>query len=601
MVGYQYTIKFIQLRKAIMYLEHYGLKLKPFSISPDPQFLWLGERHREALATLRYGIIDNKGFLLLTGDVGTGKTVLINRLIKLIDVKVTVATIPDPGLGLIDFYNILADEFKMNRIFNQKGEFLINFKTFLTEAYGAQKTVLLIIDEAQRLAHELLDEIRVLSNIDFNGSKLINIFLVGQSELRAMLMEERNRPFRQRITVNFNIEPLNERETASFIEHRLKIAGATRRYFTADAMSEVHTFSKGFPRLINVMCDHALMSGYSAGLTMLNGGIIKECAKDLQISVNADAQTLNKKMQAEYPTPARQPKADEYTGELKILGESPFLKTAGFIVIILILIGVIISFFNNSPFDKSLNLVKSDNRIAIVQSSTGKEKAPPTTIAISEDDTMEMPANMAQSENIKAVNSIEKTEIDKKQPDKDLMEIKTDAIAVDEATRDQLPENTFTEDKKSIVDEKVTPVVQATNQSPKPQGKHLHMELIDKKFLVSFERDSTEIASKDFETLAKIAEYLFRDSNPKVIVEGYTDSYGNNFYNQKLSQLRANMVKSYFVGQGIAISRISAIGLGSENPIADNENREGRSKNRRVEIKFRLSTEGDVKKKRHPN
>ena len=176
MVGYQYTIKFIQLRKAIMYLEHYGLKLKPFSISPDPQFLWLGERHREALATLRYGIIDNKGFLLLTGDVGTGKTVLINRLIKLIDVKVTVATIPDPGLGLIDFYNILADEFKMNRTFNQKGEFLINFKTFLTEAYGAQKTVLLIIDEAQRLAHELLDEIRVLSNIDFNGRQLINIF-----------------------------------------------------------------------------------------------------------------------------------------------------------------------------------------------------------------------------------------------------------------------------------------------------------------------------------------------------------------------------------------------------------------------------------------
>lgn len=425
--------------------------------------------------------------------------------------------------------------------------------------------------------------------------------MVGQSELREMLLEERNRPFRQRIAVNYNIEPLNEKETVAFIEHRLKVAGATRKYFTADAMREIHAFSNGFPRLINVMCDHALMSGYSAGLTMLNGGIIKECAKDLQISVNADAQTLNKKMQAEYPTPARQPKADEYTGELKILGESPFLKTAGFIVIILILIGVIISFFNNSPFDKSLNLVKSDNRIAIVQSSTGKEKAPPTTIAISEDDTMEMPANMAQSENIKAVNSIEKTEIDKKQPDKDLMEIKTDAIAVDEATRDQLPENTFTEDKKSIVDEKVTPVVQATNQSPKPQGKHLHMELIDKKFLVSFERDSTEIASKDFETLAKIAEYLFRDSNPKVIVEGYTDSYGNNFYNQKLSQLRANMVKSYFVGQGIAISRISAIGLGSENPIADNENREGRSKNRRVEIKFRLSTEGDVKKKRHPN
>ena len=122
-----------------MYLAHYGLKLKPFNISPDPQFLWLGERHREALATLKYGIQENKGFLLLTGDVGTGKTVLINSLIKQIDVKVIVATIPDPGLSLIDFYNILADEFKMGRGFTQKGEFLIHFKKFLIKAYATKK------------------------------------------------------------------------------------------------------------------------------------------------------------------------------------------------------------------------------------------------------------------------------------------------------------------------------------------------------------------------------------------------------------------------------------------------------------------------------
>ena len=226
-----------------MYLEHYGLKLKPFNISPDPHFLWLGERHREALATLEYGIQEDKGFLLLTGDVGTGKTVLINRLIKHLDIKVIVATIPDPGLSLIDFYNILADGFKMGRTFTQKGDFLIHFKKFLIKAHGEQKNVLLIIDEAQRLDHDLLDEVRVLSNIDLEGRKLINIFLVGQTELKKMLLEERNRPFRQRISVNYNIEPLNEKDTVSFIEHRLKIAGAARRYFTADAMHEIHVFS----------------------------------------------------------------------------------------------------------------------------------------------------------------------------------------------------------------------------------------------------------------------------------------------------------------------------------------------------------------------
>ena len=116
MIGYQYTIKFIQLREAIMYLAHYGLKLKPFNISPDPRFLWLGERHREALATLRYGIQENKGFLLLTGDVGTGKTVLINRLIKLIDLKVIVATIPDPGLGLNYLYNDHLSQLRANMV-----------------------------------------------------------------------------------------------------------------------------------------------------------------------------------------------------------------------------------------------------------------------------------------------------------------------------------------------------------------------------------------------------------------------------------------------------------------------------------------------------
>ncbi|MEJ2220876.1 MAG: AAA family ATPase [Desulfobacterales bacterium] len=155
-----------------MYQSFYNLKVKPFQITTDPKFLWLGEKHKEALATLKYGILENKGFLLLTGDVGTGKTVLIHGLMKIIDVSAIVATIPDPGLSSIDFFNFLSEEFKMNRRFDSKGAFLIHLKHFLHKASATDKKVLLIVDEAQRLNHELLEQIRLLSNIELDNRKL---------------------------------------------------------------------------------------------------------------------------------------------------------------------------------------------------------------------------------------------------------------------------------------------------------------------------------------------------------------------------------------------------------------------------------------------
>jgi type II secretory pathway predicted ATPase ExeA/outer membrane protein OmpA-like peptidoglycan-associated protein len=635
-----------------MYLTHYGLKLKPFSISPDPHFLWLGEGHKEALAMLRYGILHNKGFLLLTGDVGTGKTVLIKLLIKLIDLNVIVATIPDPSLSLIDFYNILADEFKMGRTFNQKGEFLIHFKEFLIKAYRDQKTVLLIIDEAQRLQHELLDEVRVLSNIDFNSSNLINIFLVGQSELREMLLEERNRPFRQRISVNYNIEPLNEDETASFIKHRLKVAGATRNYFTADAIRQVYEFSKGFPRLINIICDHAMLSGYSAGIKIVDDSIVDECAKELQISLEADAPTLMDMKEIEYNTASQQLRAGKFIKKIGGSEKWPLLKVAGVLAIIIFLIGFLTSFFKTSQLEQSHHLAKIDGKITIEQSTNGIEKKQPTEIVASKGDTKELLVDKLQSENTKEENNNENIEVvsinydngreeskadamasveasgdnlsekesaEKKAPiiedetplvqtthqkqkpqrtDKDPGEINADAVAINQTLGDNLS-NTESSVDKQIIMEDVIPIVQISNQNEKPQqtkseGLQPHFFLHEKRFSVSFKLNSTEVVSNDFETLVKIAEYLSRYPNLIAIVEGYTDSYGNYYYNLKLSQLRANTIKSYFVGQGIAKSRIKVIGLGNENPIGDNENQEGRRKNRRVEIRFELANKSNV-------
>ena len=266
-----------------MYLNHYNLKEKPFELSPGPRFLWLGENHSEALATLKYGILENKGFLLLTGDVGVGKTALIHRLIQEIDPSTVIANIPDPGLDALDFFNMLANEFHMAKKFKSKGEFIIELKKFLQKTQSEQKNVLLIIDEAQRLKEEILEQVRLLSNIEMSDRKLINIFFVGQPEFTEMLMDDRNRAVRQRIVVSSHIDLLAEPETEHYIHHRLKVAGATRNIFTSDAVREIYRFSEGCPRLINIICDHALLSGYSAGLKIIDSDVIKDCEGDLRI------------------------------------------------------------------------------------------------------------------------------------------------------------------------------------------------------------------------------------------------------------------------------------------------------------------------------
>ena len=266
-----------------MYLNFYRLNSKPFQITTDPRFLWLGEKHSEALATLKYGILEDKGFLLLTGDVGTGKTALIKLLVKSIDISAIVATIPDPGLEATDFFNILAEEFKMDRRFASKGDFLIYFKQFLLKAHTSDKKVLLIIDEAQRLHHDLLEQIRLLSNIELENRKLINIFFVGQTEFNRTLLEEQNKAVRQRITVHYHIEPLAEPETQQYIRHRLGVAGCKSEIFTPDAMRRIHVFSAGYPRLINIICDHALLTGYAGGTKAIDVNLIRDCEKELRL------------------------------------------------------------------------------------------------------------------------------------------------------------------------------------------------------------------------------------------------------------------------------------------------------------------------------
>ena len=234
---------------------------------------------------LKYGIHDNCGFLLLSGDIGTGKTTLINGLLESLDDRTLIAMISDPGLEKLDFYNFLTQAFDIKKTFKSKGDFLVHFIHFLHKANADGKKVLIIIDEAQRLSHELLEEIRQLSNIEKKDAKLLNVFLVGQHELIDSLNETRNRALLQRITMKYLIGPLNHVDVEDYIVFRLKIAGTDKKIFSSGAIRQIISFSNGYPRLINIICDHALLTAYVKGKHTIDGAIIKDCAKDLRIEV----------------------------------------------------------------------------------------------------------------------------------------------------------------------------------------------------------------------------------------------------------------------------------------------------------------------------
>lgn len=531
-----------------MYLTHYGLDLKPFDINPDPRFLWLSETHKEALASLKYGIQESKGFLLLTGEVGTGKTVLIKHLMDLANVEATVATLPDPDISLIDFYNILADEFNMGRHFQSKGEFLIHFQRFLAEAARHGRKLLLIIDEAQRLKHQLLEEIRVLSNLEVHDKKIINIFLVGQNELKNILLQERNRAFRQRISVNYHIKPLTEQETASYIEHRLIVAGATDQIFTADAIRQIHAFSKGFPRLINVICDHAMLSGYSGGFKLIGADTIKECVDDLTISTHVIPPPPEPSAEVQSQYPATQVETPVIVESPEISNVNPFYRFVYIGAFLVILFALPLLFFSNSVYQTFFGTDGQRPEIALSNNVIKIER--------------DMPDDIAPADKGSDTAQVDQSSIGKLQQGAP-------------GSEDIAAAPTSSSSKPTDVSAAEIPRQEGTAEQSK-----------DKKFVVYFKNESTELDSNLYETLTKIVDLLPLYPDVKIFIEGYTDSYGNYAYNKKISQLRANIVKSYFKGQGIDESRITATGLGPENPVAENSTKEGRSKNRRVEIRL---------------
>lgn len=591
-----------------MYTEFYNLNSKPFQISSDPAFMWFGEKHSEALATLKYGILDNKGFLLLTGDVGTGKTSLINTLIKSLGQDIICAFVPDPSLEKLDFFNYIAAAFGIDKEFRTKGGFLAHFRNFLVKANNNNKKVLLIIDEAQLLTQELLEEIRLLSNIEKSDSKLINIFFIGQNEFNEILNHPQNRAVRQRMTLNYNLDPLTPDETDAYIRHRLKVAGTDHQLFDKNAVREIFLYSGGFPRRINVLCDHSLLSGFVSEVNTISAEIVKECAKELKIPAfvrNRDingfkpqpSNITNKKpsrtsINNQEQTSTR-PENQSIRQNNIYQRKNPWIKTIVFICFVIFItlyflfpddfVGSISSFKQESQ--QSLQFVKDElfGSPEIGVNKEGQKDKTDSGKVLHQEDSLVVQDNINEEPIEKKTSQIYAVPESKQVLPPPGIVIQRNIPESPDPPPDSL------ESQEVNIDDGPVPIIEVAREVESTQINQDNTltetpPLPDEKVVIRFQYNTNDFTEKGFEELDTFSKVISMYPETRIRVTGHTDSQGYKKYNLKLSEFRANIVKSYLLGKGVNPDQIQVKGVGGKYPVENNDTSWGRKMNRRVEI-----------------
>jgi general secretion pathway protein A len=263
-----------------MYENFYGFKEKPFQIVPNPNYLFMSSVHENAMTYLEYGLMENVGFILLTGEIGTGKTTLVRHIMNQFESEKEIAVIFNTNVTVDELICFILRSFELEPEVGDKTKNLENFYQFLIKKYAENKHVLLIIDEAQNLSDEALEEVRMLSNLQSDEHNLIQIMLVGQPELKEKLQQPEHNPFAQRIAVNFFLPGLTDKETNSYIAYRLEKAGGQPDIFRQEAIYMVYQASGGIPRSINLLCDSALVYGFGYELKTIDAKVIGQVIKD---------------------------------------------------------------------------------------------------------------------------------------------------------------------------------------------------------------------------------------------------------------------------------------------------------------------------------
>jgi len=288
-----------------MYAAYFGLKENPFSLSPDARYLYLSEQHRDALNCLLYGIKEKKGFVLLSGDIGMGKTTICRSLLGSLDHSVETALIFNTAISDMDLLETVLGEYGLNLQGESKTKknYIDILNHFLLRNFAAGKTAVLLIDEAQNLSHEVLEQIRMLSNLETETDKLLQIILIGQPEINKHLLLPALRQLNERITVRYHLKPLSPPEVRDYIRHRLTVAsGPGPLQFTRGALGLIYSFSEGIPRRINALCDRALLIAYTKNISKINRKIIRLAAHDIGTDYFQKTMSIGRKILARLTT-----------------------------------------------------------------------------------------------------------------------------------------------------------------------------------------------------------------------------------------------------------------------------------------------------------
>ena len=276
-----------------MYLDYFNLTESPFQTSADPRFLWVGKQHQHVLGALENSLLENQGIFVLTGDIGTGKTALIHAFVKSLGSKTFRAILSYPRIGKLEFFNFLAGSFQFSVRFETEPEFFRYFTSFLRIACKFSYKIILIVDEADKLSDEILDQIVYFTNFEMleeirmlayyirKYKRPMNIYLVGRTDLNEILRRKKFTILRHKISQHVHIRPLTEPETAQYIAHRLQVAGVTGALFTKAATRMVYLYSQGYPRVINTLCGNALLHSYAKKRKRIEARLIEECAQHL--------------------------------------------------------------------------------------------------------------------------------------------------------------------------------------------------------------------------------------------------------------------------------------------------------------------------------
>ncbi len=635
-----------------MYTSFYNLREKPFEMNPDLSFLWFGKNHEKAFSILQNGIRHNNGLLFLAGDAGTGKTILVKAFIQSFEKgvegaegvgDVEYAIIEDPRLERIAFYNAIARGFGLKTFFTSKVEFLLQFSLFLHEAAREKKKVLLLVDDCHLLGQEMLEELRLLSNIEKSGAKLVNIFFVGRPEFDDMLLQQKNRALRQRLTLSVELKSLTIKETDNYIRHRLKIAGTEAPLFVAGAVQAIYRYSQGIPFHINAICDRVLENGSIQGMRTIDSKLVEEAVQGMDLpevllhedqpdySVEHKAESFNDTFKSESLQPSISSSIESLRSVLKSGNQrkwfsscfrfkkfwkfKEFKEGIGFgrlagLMGLLIVFAMGVTFFFSAPHSQESDLqrpveiaedldiaeesVKSGVVAGRVQ-NTENEKVPdvqivPDVSMMKVEFEADTPSIASASEGDVEKNKEKSGQVISSSLDntngfdgeEEVEDIEEEEVITDLILADEIDQS---EEIPPIESQGVVKIEKDIAKKILDQEKiagDLPME--PRKIILDVRSGSASLTADGLRTLLNFIEKLEQYPDTRLLVQGFVSAKSNTPENIKISKERANNVQKLMQEKGIEAKRIEVVGMGNQEPIASNDTAEGRNKNRRVEV-----------------